>query len=271
MLLPSRLVILKLLGSVVSTVYGALGYFEAPSKDMHLANLQHDDHALRVEVHGCDETFANMLRRSLTDVAIPATTRVTVRKNTSAFPNEALAHRLGLLPLRSKFAEHRPATLKATGPCVVRADRIQADDVEVAAPHVLVVCLADGEELDVTLHIELKTGKDHARHNAAVAPRAVRRHAGMQHHPTTGAVVPLAERLPVECFCPTTEWGAERCAECAGRKRTLAQKHAPLVFVLEFETTGALRPLDLLRRAMEHAEDATTHVAQQLRGVVAAA
>ena len=35
---------------------------------MRLAHLEHDAHALRVELHGCDETFANMLRRSLTDV-----------------------------------------------------------------------------------------------------------------------------------------------------------------------------------------------------------
>ena len=230
---------------------------------MHLSNLQYDSGALRVEVHGCDEAFANMLRRSLTDVAVPAVTRVTVRKNTSAFPNEAIAHRIGLVPLVSKFAEHRSAALSAKGPCVVRAGMIKADDVEIAAPDVLIVCLNDDEELDLSLHIELGTGKQHARHNAAVAPRAVRRHAGMQ-LAADGAPVPLHERLPVECFCPATEWGALRCTECAGRKRMLTQKHSPLVFVLEFETTGALAPLELLRRALEHAEAACAHVGRRL-------
>lgn len=228
---------------------------------MRLARLQHDAHALRVELHGADETFANMLRRSLTDVAVPATQKVTVRKNTSAFPDEVLAHRLGLIPLRSTFAEHRPATLRARGPCVVRAGRIEAEDVEVAAPDLLVVCLNEGEEIDLTLHISLGTGKEHARHGAAVAARAVRRHAGMQ----GPEAVPLGERLPVECFCEATAWGCERCAECAGRKRPLSQKHAPLLFLLEFETTGALAPVELLRRALEHAEAASAHVGRRLR------
>ena len=248
---------------------------------MRLAHLLHDDVALRVEVHDCDETFANMLRRALTDVAIPATTRVTVRKNTSAYCNEILAHRIGLIPLKSKFAEHRPATLKVQGPRVVRAGDIVAEDVDIAAPDVLIVCLAEGEELDMTLHIQLGTGKDHARHSAAVAGRCVRRHAGMQYRygcscedgnqmlsddlEPGDALVPLHERLPVECFCEDTEWGAARCKECAGRKRTLAQKHAPLVFIVELETTGALDPLEILRRAMEHAEAAAITTARQLR------
>lgn len=236
-----------------------------PNPFMRLAHLQHDAHALRVEVHGCDETFGNMLRRSLTDVAIPATTRITVRKNTSAFSNEVLAHRIGLIPLRSTFAEHRPATLQVQGPRIVRAKDIVADDVEIAAPDVLIVCLAEGEALDMTLHISLATGKDHARHNAAVAPRCVRRHAGMQYAHGTSTPVPLHDRLPVECFCEATEWGADRCVECAGRKRTLAQKNAPLVFIMELETTGALAPLELFRRALEHANAAAVHVARRLR------
>ena len=227
---------------------------------MHLERLQHDDRALRVEVHGCDETFANMLRRSLTDVLVPATTRVTVRKNTSAFNNEILAHRLGLVPLRSTFAEHRPATLRARGPCIVRAGHIAAPDVVVAAPDLLIVCLAEGEELDMTLHIGLATGKAHARHSAAVAPRCFRRHAGMQ-----GKDVALHDPTPVECFCEATDWGTPRCSECAGRKRSLADKHAALLFLLEFETTGALAPIDLLRRAMEHGAETAAGVARQLR------
>lgn len=231
---------------------------------MHLEHLQHDERALRVEVHGCDEAFANMLRRSLTDVLVPATTRITVRRNTSAFNNEVLAHRIGLIPMRSKFAEHRPATLRARGPCVVRAKHIEAEDVEIPAPDLLVVCLAEGEELDMTLHIALATGKDHARHSAAVAPRCYRRHVGMQ-RARDGSVVPLHTPIPVECFCESIEWGAERCKECAGRKRELGQQHAPLVFMLELETTGALPPLELFRRSMEHGAQVASSVAQKLR------
>lgn len=230
---------------------------------MQLRNLQHDARSLRVELHGCDdETFASMVRRSLTDVAIPAGTRVTVRRNTSAFCNEVLAHRLGLIPLKSRFAEHRPATLVAQGPRVVRSGDIQSEDVEVVDKDLLIVCLAAGEALDLSLHIELGTGKDHARHSAAVASRCARRHASFFPAP------PLHTRLPVECTCEATAWGTERCVECAGRKRPLAERHDALVYVLEFETTGSLAPVELLRRGLEHAQAAGAHTAAALRGGV---
>ena len=244
---------------------------------MHFSHLKHDSFSLRVEVHGCDEAFANMLRRALTDVPIPATTRVTVRRNTSAFPNEVLAHRIGMLPLKSLFAAHRHATLKEKGPKVVRGSDVRAEDVEVASPEALVVCLAEGEELDMDLHVELGTGKDHARHSASVAARCVRRHEGMQRARKGGGEgeegegeerreVPLHERLPVECFCPSTGWGARRCKECAGETRREEERHAPVVFVMELETTGALLPLELLRRGMEIAEAQAANVAKQVAG-----
>jgi hypothetical protein len=242
---------------------------------MHFSHLKHDSVSLRVEVHGCDEAFANMLRRALTDVPVPATTRVTVRRNTSAFPNEVLAHRIGMLPLKSLFAAHRHATLKEKGPKVVRGSDVRAEDVEVASPEALVVCLAEGEELDMDLHVELGTGKDHARHSASVAARCVRRHEGMQRARKGGGEggeeeerreVPLHERLPVECFCPSTGWGTRRCKECAGEKRREEERNAPVVFVMELETTGALLPLELLRRGMEIAEAQAANVAKRVAG-----
>lgn len=228
---------------------------------MRLVSLRHTATHLRAELEGVDETFCNLLRRALSDVAVPAVTHVDFATNTSAFPNETLAHRIGLLPLRSAFAEHRPATLRAVGPCVVRSGAIVSPDAEVVDPELLVVCLAEGERLDLTLHIGLGTGRsDHARHAAVVAPRVVRRHAGF----CDAATVPLEAPLPLECFCATTPWGTPRCAECAGRKRALDQKHAPLTFFVEFESTGALAPLEILRRGIERATADTLEVARRL-------
>lgn len=262
------------------------GAQSSPPRTVSLRHLQCGADALRVEIHDADEAFANMVRRALTDVRILAATHVTFRRNTSAFCNEVLAHRLGLVPLRSTFAEHRPATLRARGPCVVRAGDIEALDFEVAAPHVLVVALGEGEELDCTLHPALSTGKEHARHSAAVATRCARRHeimlarwaaAGAYDRRADLALRGLPAPLPTECFCVSTAWGTPRCEECAGEKRAQPrvlydsdmdvddQCSDPLVFLLEFETTGALAPLDLLRRALETAERASTHVAEQLQ------
>ena len=100
------------------------------------------------------------------------------------------------------------------------------------------------------------------KHSAVVAPRCVRRHIGFlspdaatASTPSTATpTTPLTDALPLECFCESTAWGTKKCAECAGRKRDLSLASAPLAFFLEFETTGALDAVDLLRRALEHAK-----------------
>lgn len=227
-----------------------------------VAALQHTPDRLRVELAGVDETFANMLRRALTDVPIAAAERVTFRINTSAFGSDVLAHRLGLVALRARAPHPTRATLSARGPAIVRASDIVSDDVEVASPFTLIVVLSPGEELDAVLHIGTDTGKRHARYNASVASRCVRRHRAADQPPLLSCAAPWTD-LPRECFCQEVAWGST-CEECGGAKRIRALRDAPLSFVLEFETTGALPALELLRRSWEAALATVDDVAARL-------
>lgn len=229
---------------------------------VHFENLEFNDQRLRVELHGVGECFANMLRRALTDVPVPAATFVTFKRNNSAFCDEILAHRIGLIPLISHAPQHRPATLKVRGPRVVRASEIVCLDAEVATPDTLVVVLNDGEEVDAEIEIGIATGKEHARHSAAVATRCVRRHVGMH------TVAHLGDPLQNECFCDETAWGS-LCERCAGQKRPANARDAPLVFILEFETTGALPPLELLRRSLEQVKHTSSDVSRQAHSQIA--
>lgn len=220
---------------------------------MRIENLQFDDTKLRVEIRDCNETFANMIKRSLTDVQVPACTHIVFKKNTSAFCDEVIAHRIGMLPLRSISPNHRLSHIRAKGPCVVRSSDIKFEDVVCPHKDLLVVVLDKDEELQADLQVELDIGKHHARHSAVVAPRCIRRHVGMIGSPS------LHDDVVAECFCEDTEWGT-RCKECAGLKRPYLMKWAELVFIVEFETTGSLEPLELLRRALFHALTTCEHV-----------
>lgn len=153
---------------------------------MYIANLQHDKFSLRMELHNTQEAFANMLRRSLTNVPCPAASSVTFFENESAFPDEVLAHRFGQLPLRVNVNNNakpqernqadgtpttstvtlRPLVVNAVGPCVVRAsalvpdpnaveekrsDAATSEDCRMDLMDVRVACLHDNDPLLVVL------------------------------------------------------------------------------------------------------------------------
>ena len=80
------------------------------------------------------ESFANALRHSMIrDTYLPATTRVVVHKNTSILPDDYIAHRCGLIPLRGP-SEGR-MRLKARGPGRVLSRHIESETHEVLHSH----------------------------------------------------------------------------------------------------------------------------------------
>jgi DNA-directed RNA polymerase II subunit RPB3 len=85
----------------------------ASSSSMKVQVRQHKPSALHAEeyiefaVFNVDNSFANGLRRILlAEVPLLAIDSVDVVANTSAFHDEMLVHRLGLIPLSSEFADY---------------------------------------------------------------------------------------------------------------------------------------------------------------------
>ena len=214
--------------------------------------------AARVTFSECSEAQVNAVRRTLvSDLPTIAATHVHVYVNSSCFPDEYVAHRIGMLPLRGPL---RKGTLRIdrAGPCRVLGRDLQlpcGDDapatatagvaasqaIEVMAPDSLVVELQAGECFHAEVQVDVGTGAEHARWCSAVAVRYAQRTTGFD-----GADARLGE-----CFCDETPYGTGRCAHCGAPKRSAALAHAPVVFELAFETTGALTPSEMLVGAFE--------------------
>ena len=223
-----------------------------------IAALEHDETRLRAVFRDTDEAFVNMVKRAANEIPAPACASVTFHKNTSCFCDEILAHRFGMIPFRA--TAEATLHLHARGPRIVRTSDIAGDEsARPAHADLLVVALGPDEELHVDLHVRFGTGRDHARHSAVVAPRCVHRHVGFGGRRPTR----LDEPPPLECFCDDTRWG-ETCVECAGTKRDVALASAPMEYHLEFETTGAMPPLDVLRAALLHLRSECVQVARQI-------
>src|SRR3989344_1576552 len=81
---------------------------------------------LRLEAN---ETLANAIRRSVSEVPTLAIDEVEIYKNDSALYDEVLAHRLGLIPLKTEksMSSKTKINLKLTkkGPCTVYASDLE--------------------------------------------------------------------------------------------------------------------------------------------------
>jgi DNA-directed RNA polymerase subunit D len=132
-------------------------------------------------VKGIHYTYANALRRIMTNkVPTMAVENVEIRKNSSALYDEMIAHRLGLIVLKTDLKSYKLAetpeelesakcsvklTLKAKGPCTVYAGDIKTKDPEIIPvyPKTIIVKLSKGQELELEALAILGIGKEHIK------------------------------------------------------------------------------------------------------------
>jgi len=129
--------------------------------------------------------FANMLRKSINeDVPTLAIEYVRFNKNNSVLYDEMLAHRLGLVPLKTDLESYQfkgenelsalnsvKLTISAKGPCTVYAKDIKSQDPKITPvfPQTPLVTLLKGQELDVEATAILGTGKEHVKWSPGIA------------------------------------------------------------------------------------------------------
>lgn len=131
-----------------------------------------------------DASTANAVRRSVFEIPTIAIDTVEFYKNDSALYDEMIAHRLGLVPLKTEIsmnevekcsckgvgcAKCRAALkLKAKGPCTVYASDLKAKGVEVVYPEMPIVLLAADQELELSAETRLGKGKEHTKFNPGI-------------------------------------------------------------------------------------------------------
>ncbi len=113
------------------------------------------------------ESLANAIRRSVAEVPILAIDEVEIFKNDSALYDEVLAHRIGLVPLKTEKSMTAKTKidfkLNKKGPCTVYSGDLKgaADIVEDKIP---LTILAEDKEIQLSAKAILGLGINHAKH-----------------------------------------------------------------------------------------------------------
>jgi DNA-directed RNA polymerase subunit D len=149
--------------------------------------LERDNNHIVIEFSDIPRQYVNALRRlSISQVPTFAIDDVVVLENSSVMHDEAIAHRLGLIPLRTdleRFVMPHNCDCNSTLGCskcrvllvldaesqdktkvITSADLISEDDVvKPVNSEIPIVSLAPGQKLKFVAYARLGTGKSHAK------------------------------------------------------------------------------------------------------------
>ena len=146
---------------------------EAKTSDImaEIKILEQTPERARVQIKGTTFTSINALRRAiLNSVPTLAIENVTIYKNDSIIFDEFLAHRLGLLPVRTDLKTYHlgdkvKMVLEKEGPCTVYAKDIKISDpkIEIVGDHIPITEIRKGGTIQIEMEAVLATGREHVK------------------------------------------------------------------------------------------------------------
>ena len=114
-----------------------------------------------------NESLANSLRRSVSEIPTLAIDEVEIYKNDSALYDEIVAHRFGLVPLKTEKSMSGKTKidfkLTKTGPCTVYSGDLSGAG-DVVFDKIPITLLGEGHKIELIATARLGKGIDHAKH-----------------------------------------------------------------------------------------------------------
>ncbi len=148
---------------------------------MSLQVINQDEQKISVKLQGIPLQYANALRRiCLNGVPIFAIDTVDILENSSIIADEGIAHRLGLIPLKTEFSAIESKnesdkillTLDSGGTEETRtvfSDELKSNDsfVKPISDKIPIVTLAPDQKIRIEAHAKLGRGTEHAKWNSS--------------------------------------------------------------------------------------------------------
>jgi DNA-directed RNA polymerase subunit D len=259
-----------------------------------------DDTLARFTLAGASPAFANAFRRAMIgEVPTLAIEDVRIYDNTSAFFDEMLAHRLGLIPIKTDLSTYSTQenctcggagcpgctvtfTLSVEGPKTVLSSDLIPQDPK-ATPvydNIPIVKLTKGQKLVVEARAVLNTGREHAKWQPTLV-------CGYKNYPvvsisetcdacgncvdecprevlaTKGKKVEIAEgKLPDCSMCKLCERAC--LASGIGDEPAITISAEPDRYIFVVESDGSLPVKEIMERALQYIRDQSDELERQL-------
>jgi len=150
-----------------------------------------DEHKMSIKLKGIPLQYANALRRlCLNGIPIFAIDTIDIIENSSVLPDEGLAHRLGLVPIKTdltRFNEPAKCDCQSEVGCsnckvmlvldsgesdvtkTIFTDELTSEDdsVKPVSDKIPIVQLAPGQRLKIECYARLGRGREHAKWNSS--------------------------------------------------------------------------------------------------------
>ncbi|MAE49271.1 hypothetical protein CMI48_00430 [Candidatus Pacearchaeota archaeon] len=114
-----------------------------------------------------NESLANAIRRSVAEVPTLAIEDVEIMKNDSALYDEVLAHRLGLVALKTEKSMNDKTSIKLklskSGPATVHAEDLQGP-ADIIYPKTPLTLINENQNVELVATAVLGRGVSHAKH-----------------------------------------------------------------------------------------------------------
>ena len=260
---------------------------------MDIKLLNKEKEKVSFVIKDTDTVFVNTLRRSISsNVPTLAIDTVKFIKNNSALYDEILAHRLGLVVLKTDLksyslkseskAKKSPTTellltLDCKGPCTVYAENLISKDPKVKPvyPKTVIVKLDKGQELKIEATAVLGTGKEHAKFSPGLAY--------YQGYPQIKILKPTAQGATEAVkICPTKVFRAEnkqlkvhdleKCVLCNACVDLLGDgvievKGSNNDFIFHLEPWGQLKSDEILEKAIDVIDEKLDDFAAEIKKI----
>jgi DNA-directed RNA polymerase subunit D len=243
-----------------------------------------DDTTAIFTIDDIKPAFANSLRRAMTsEVKIFAIDSVKIYDNTSVLFDEILAHRLGLIPIRTDLSTYGPTeectcngtgcagctmtfTMSVEGPKMVTSQDLISEDpvISPVSPDIPIVKLEEDQKVVVEAVARFGNGFEHARWQ----PVTICGYKNMPRITITPECDGCAHCVEV-CPMNILESSAEKvrvipdrntsCSLCrlcevaclnSGIETAISIETEPTTFIFTIESQGSLKPIEIIEQGL---------------------
>ncbi|MBN1941379.1 MAG: DNA-directed RNA polymerase subunit D [Candidatus Diapherotrites archaeon] len=233
-------------------------------------------------IKGASIEIMNAIRRSiLEDVPCLAIEEVSIYQNDSVMFDEFLAHRLGMLPIKSdakgyKKGDKLKFVLEKDGPGMVYSKDIKSTDpkVEIVDKKIPIVKLAKDQTIKLEMDAVMHSGKEHAKWQPAVI--GYQEVANIIFSKDCDACEECVKACPKNVLemkagkvVLTDSLGCILCGACkdACEKKAVKIDVEPKTFVLSIETQGILDSKECLLGAINSLREKSKEFEKLLKKV----